>query len=153
MIVVVSGGRTFTDSVLSDIWLNRIRSNYGISLVIEGGAAGADTLAREWATRNNVPCKTIFADWKTNGLSAGPIRNREMLKDHSPDFVLTFPHAQLSGEGGTADMIAAAMEQGYSLVVAQSITTGRFKGKTVKLYHKAKDANQVQRVGTASARV
>lgn len=47
-----------------------------------------------------------------HGKSAGPIRNRKMIDEHEPDFVLAF-HDDLEGESkGTKDCVAYAKSKG-----------------------------------------
>jgi len=84
----------------------------GISEIVEGGASGADTLARYWAKHNKVKVTTVKADWKSHGGAAGPIRNERMLKEH-PDIegVIAFPE----GGPGTAHMMKIARAAGYKV--------------------------------------
>jgi hypothetical protein len=78
-------------------------------VIIEGGARGADTMARKWAANWGCDCITEKADWDKYGRKAGPIRNREMMK-HKPDLVVAFP-----GGAGTADMIEVAEAAGVTV--------------------------------------
>ena len=48
------------------------------TIIISGGARGADTLGEYWATQHGVPIERFPADWEKHGKSAGFIRNREM---------------------------------------------------------------------------
>lgn len=73
-----------------------------IECLIEGGARGADTLARLWAQQRGIRVQTFPADWKQFGRSAGPRRNQQMIET-KPDKVIAFP-----GGGGTADMVKRA---------------------------------------------
>jgi hypothetical protein len=67
---------------------------------MQGGARGADALAKEWAmTKADLEIK---ADWKKYGPAAGPIRNQQML-DWGPDLVVAF-----AGGKGMAGMVALA---------------------------------------------
>jgi hypothetical protein len=75
--------------------------------IIEGGATGADELARLWAESNNIEYHHCPADWEKHGKSAGPIRNQEMLDTYKPDIVLAF-----KGGRGTQNMIDKAMKKG-----------------------------------------
>jgi hypothetical protein len=79
--------------------------------IIEGGARGADKLARQWAEDRGVPVATYPAEWDRHGVSAGPIRNRQMLEDGKPDMVLAFP-----GGKGTANMVEQAHRAGVLVV-------------------------------------
>lgn len=113
MRVLVCGGRDYLDSdtvnrVLNEIAAADHENMLGhIRCIIHGGQRGADSLAEQWAAVNWVPTERYPADWTMHGKAAGPIRNRQMLKQGHPDLVVAFP-----GEGGTADMVAAAKAAG-----------------------------------------
>lgn len=99
MRVLVCGGRDYNDiERFASVFLGK-----RVTFIIEGGALGADNLARNWALRNDVPFRTYHADWKTHGRAAGPIRNQRMLDEGKPDLVVAFP-----GGRGTADMVRRA---------------------------------------------
>lgn len=103
MKVLVCGGRDFNDYKLLNKTLNRVHKHLKISLLIEGGAKGADSLAATWAKENNIPIKTFKADWNKFKKSAGPIRNQQMINGGLPELVVAF-----GGGSGTADMIRRA---------------------------------------------
>jgi hypothetical protein len=105
MRVLVCGGRDF------DGWasVHKTLSEIGPSVIIQGGAPGADRLAAKWADVNGVPLVTYPALWK-QGKKAGPIRNAFMLKDSRPDLVVKFP-----GGSGTANMALLAAQAGVKV--------------------------------------
>ena len=103
------------DGALMDIVLNGLLA-LGPFLVIEGEARGADTMAREWATRNRLPTERYPADWKTYGDAAGPIRNKQMLDEGRPGLVVAF-HRSLATSKGTADMVRQARARGIEVQV------------------------------------
>jgi hypothetical protein len=107
MRVLVCGGRDFLDQRAVYDALDRLHERRGIDLVIEGGALGADRLARSWAGARGVPGKSYLAQWGAHGKGAGPRRNQRMLDDGKPDVVIAFP-----GGTGTADMVARARKAG-----------------------------------------
>jgi hypothetical protein len=107
MKILVCGGRDYFDAERID----RVLDTLGPSLVIHGDARGADALAANWAVKRGVPHKPYPADWHYHGKSAGPIRNRLMLKEGKPQLVVAFP-----GGAGTADMVGAAMQAGVPVV-------------------------------------
>jgi hypothetical protein len=78
-----------------------------ISVVIHGGANGADEWADKWAADRIVPQHSFKADWKAHGRAAGPIRNQRMIDEGKPDLVIAFP-----GGRGTADMVRRAQAAG-----------------------------------------
>lgn len=74
-------------------------------VVISGMARGADTHAAEWAKRTpGVTLVPFPADWASHGRRAGPIRNRQMLREGQPDLVVAFSQ----GSPGTRDMVEVA---------------------------------------------
>lgn len=75
--------------------------------IIEGGARGADTLARRAAEYIGLAVIEFPADWNHNGVAAGPIRNRQMLTDGKPDVVWAF-HDNIEDSKGTIDMLLLA---------------------------------------------
>src|SRR5271167_2213334 len=83
--------------------LDRLHAEEAFDVVIEGGASGADRLARRWAGTNRVHVETFEADWLKYGRGAGPIRNALMLTIGKPDVVVAFP-----GGSGTRNMIHQA---------------------------------------------
>jgi predicted Rossmann-fold nucleotide-binding protein len=111
MRVLVCGGRAFEDRQALNETLSRLREERGFSLVIAGGARGADTFAKEWAKAVGLPCDVYKADWEGLGRKAGPIRNQRMLDEGKPDLVVAFP-----GGKGTADMARRARAAGIELM-------------------------------------
>jgi predicted Rossmann-fold nucleotide-binding protein len=110
MILIVCGGRDYNNLAAVEHALYVVHAKKGITLLVEGGARGADQLARAWAIKNGVPHKTEEADWRTHGRAAGPIRNGLMLAKYKPDGVVAFP-----GGSGTADMMAQARAAGVKV--------------------------------------
>lgn len=122
--MLVCGGRGFNDRRAVFGELDRVTRNMDLELVISGGAAGADTLAAEWAEANGVPLRVFPADWPRHGRAAGPIRNQRMLDEGRPDLVLAFP-----GGAGTADMARRASSAG---VAVRSVDPRRVGGGAVR---------------------
>lgn len=75
----------------------------GGSVVIEGGARGADRIAREEARALGLHVATVPALWDHYGRSAGYRRNEAMAR-LEPDFAYAYP----LGGPGTANMIELA---------------------------------------------
>lgn len=104
--VLVCGGRDFADRDA----VYQTLTDYRPSVVIQGGATGADRLAYEWARWARVSVQTFHANWKDHGKGAGPIRNQRMLDEGKPDIVIAFP-----GGRGTADMVRRAKIAGVEV--------------------------------------
>lgn len=109
MRVLVCGGRNYFDGETLYATLDKIEN---IELIIHGGAAGADSMARDYANSRDIPCLKHPANWEKYGKRAGPIRNQEMLK-WQPDLVVAFP-----GGVGTADMVKRAEKAGIEVWLA-----------------------------------
>lgn len=101
--IIVCGDRHFRDVARIRSFLSTLPKDV---IVLEGGATGADTIAREQAFCLGLRHLTVEANWKYYGLSAGPIRNGEMLK-YKPYLVVAF-HYDLSHSKGTANMLRQA---------------------------------------------
>lgn len=117
--LLVTGDRNWKDrdylfSILDDIMLY-----YGITHLIEGCARGADRLSEEWATTRNVSISHFPAEWDKYNKAAGPIRNRQMLKEGKPDMVVAF-HKSLNTSKGTKDMVLASRKEGLPVHVFPS---------------------------------
>ena len=119
MRVLVCGGRDYQDYTKVCEILCDLRKKLELAeplVVIEGGARGADTMAKMWATA--VPNATVVeypADWTTYGKSAGYIRNSQMLKEGKPDLVVAFP-----GGTGTAMMVKIAKLAGVEVIEVEN---------------------------------
>ena len=96
MKLLICGGRHYHD-------YNRLAAcimalPFTPTLIIEGGARGADALARRWAIANGIHFAEVPALWDFHSKAAGAIRNTAML-ELKPDFCLAMP-----GQSGTNDM-------------------------------------------------
>ena len=103
--VLVCGGRHYDDTRALYRALDAL--DPAPTLIIEGGAFGADAMASKWAHLRGVQLKTYSADWKQHGRAAGPIRNQQMIDEGRPDLVVVF-----IGGTGTADMVRRAQLAG-----------------------------------------
>jgi len=119
MRILVCGGRTYDDR--ASVWrtLDDYQRRYGPVTIIQGGATGADALAKEWCYRQpNVTLISVPANWedpsppdaliciRADGskydTNASIRRYAEML-DEKPDLVLAFP-----GNRGTRHILRRA---------------------------------------------
>ncbi len=113
MIALVCGGRDYLDYEHVCEVLDSFENSVGgkITSIVHGAARGADTLAARWATARNIPARAFPANWELHGLSAGHVRNTDMLLLGKPDVVIAFP-----GGKGTADMVQQAQRAKVSVV-------------------------------------
>lgn len=114
--VIIAGGRDFNDftffsqkvkEALVDLNLDREKT-----LIIEGGARGADRMAYRFAKKHNITTKRENAEWNKYGNAAGPIRNKKMAEQG--DVLIAFWDGQSSG---TKNMIEEAEKKGLKLYV------------------------------------
>lgn len=80
-------------------------------VLVSGGARGVDSMARNWAFKNNIPIIEYFPDW-TQGVRAGLARNTLIITD--ADLVLAF---QYNNSRGTQDSINKACYMGIPVLV------------------------------------
>ena len=110
--VLVSGGRDWGKEEREVHAVERvIESLPNGSVVIEGEARGADSLARDLALARGLQVLRFPAKWKEHGPKAGPIRNQQMLDEGFPQVLIYF-HDDLSQSRGTAHMVRAALKAG-----------------------------------------
>lgn len=96
--------------------LDTVHRETPITLLIEGEAKGADTLARHWAERNGIRVAPFPANWTQYKRAAGPIRNAQMLKEGRPEQVIAF-HNNLAQSKGTAHMVQLARKAGVPIQI------------------------------------
>lgn len=101
--ILVCGGRDYNNANHVNEVLDSVRNFYGEVCIVQGGAKGADRLAKQWAELHAIPCFQCDANWECYDNKAGSIRNQWMLELFKPDLVLAFP-----GNWGTHDMVKRA---------------------------------------------
>jgi predicted Rossmann-fold nucleotide-binding protein len=101
--VLVCGGREYNDRKFMFEKLSELHAADTFSVLIAGGAPGADSLAVEWARSNGIEVAIYQANWNALGRNAGPVRNAKMLTHGKPDLVISFP-----GGRGTDDLLRRA---------------------------------------------
>jgi predicted polyphosphate/ATP-dependent NAD kinase len=107
MKVIVTGGRTYDNASK----IKEVLDNLNPTLIVQGGATGADALAKIYAEQNSIPFKTYQADWEKHGRSAGPIRNNIMVLENQDATVVAFP-----GGSGTRSCINLAKRFNLSII-------------------------------------
>lgn len=145
MIVLVCGGRKFSDGTFLFDQMDRLHAERGFTMVVEGGqrsyrkgekkpSYGADFFAHEWAVLRGILVRTEFARWKdlsqpgaiirTNrrgekyDANAGFRRNSVMLEKYRPDLCVSFSP---SGQG-TKDMVAKALAAGVEVIELRAVS-------------------------------
>lgn len=116
---IVCGGRRYSDENRIYQILDAARERLGLSYLIEGGASGADELAKSWRLHRGVDGVSVPAEWnriyvdgvvpkkRSNGelynAAAGGQRNQKMIDTYNPVGLIAFP-----GGPGTRDMVRRA---------------------------------------------
>lgn|SRR5665647_659423 len=85
MKIAVIGSRSFQSYELLSSSLNSVG---GVSLIVSGGAKGADLLAERYAFAHNIPTLIYKPDWKKYGRGAGVVRNKQILD--AADMIVAF---------------------------------------------------------------
>lgn len=84
MRIAVIGSRDFNDYAL----LKQTLDEYSISVIISGGAKGADGLAQQYANEHSIECVVHLPQWSKYGKGAGIVRNKLIISD--ADQVIAF---------------------------------------------------------------
>ena len=130
--LLVCGSRDWTDAkIVQQIVLGYLEDaivNFGRLVLIEGCARGADRAACQmWdgrpgenggvrGTHLDLVHEHYPADWDKHGKAAGPIRNRQMLKEGRPQVVIAFSD-DIENSKGTKDMVTIAKAAGIPTYV------------------------------------
>lgn len=70
VVVGIVGSRSFSDRVLFD----SVVGGLDVSTVVSGGASGADSVAKSYASDHGLDYLEFLPDWSRFGRSAGPRR-------------------------------------------------------------------------------
>lgn len=118
MKVLICGSRDFYDwRLLEDVLYNFNKDeahDTGVTTIIQGGAAGADSLAKQYASYNKILCENFEAEWGKYGKMAGTLRNTRMLVEGRPDYCIAF---RRNNSRGTSNMISQAEKAGVPVKV------------------------------------
>jgi hypothetical protein len=97
---IFCGGRDYDNKQLVTMMAESLPE---YSILVNGGASGADWLAKEAGKALGLQVETYPAQWNTHGSLAGPMRNYLMSRLDDVALVIAFP-----GGRGTENMIAQA---------------------------------------------
>ncbi len=117
MRVIITGDRNWPEEGLEAALIGGVLDalfnvvNNDDLTIIQGGAKGADTVAKRWAEipfaeEDHIYSETYMAPWKIYGKAAGVIRNQAML-DSGADLVIGF-HSDIQNSKGTKDCLDRA---------------------------------------------
>ena len=116
MILLVTGSRFWKDRKKIGAEIYRRRKK--VTLLIQGGARGADLIADDYAKLLGIQTAMFDANWTYHKRAAGPIRNANQLAFGMAAaralkqqlLVLAF-HKNIRKSKGTADMVSKARKQ------------------------------------------
>jgi hypothetical protein len=117
MRLLVCGSRSWKDDLAIADAISQLDNTSGIQLLIQGGARGADRMARSFANSAGIPVKEFPANWNRYGKAAGFIRNQQMLDEGRPHLVLAFLR---NDSPGTLDMIRRAAKADIPVAVVRA---------------------------------
>jgi len=134
-VVIVCGGRTFSDFYQLQSELNARRASIG--KLVTGGGRGADSLAIEWAKQNGIPVEVYEPDWERHGRGAGPRRNKRMVEESGATRLIAF-----EGGKGTYSISELGVRHGLEVeripartrdaATASSVTTAKPEARVPK---------------------
>lgn len=112
MRVAVVGSRFFTDYDYVKSSLDKISEVDKITVIVSGGARGADSLGERYARENGIEFVLFAADWNKHGKAAGPIRNKQLIEEGKPEMVVAFKPGK-----GTMNTIGHAERNNIEVVI------------------------------------
>ena len=110
--ILICGDRNYQDWIKVQEYLDTISRT---TIIIHGGARGADSLAGNLATSLKMKVIKFSADWDKYGKAAGVLRNQQMLDEGYPDLVVYF-HKDIENSKGTRDMLKRATDSGIRTI-------------------------------------
>lgn len=84
MNIAIIGSRTINNVD----FIEKQISNFKFDKIISGGAIGIDTIAKNYAIKNNIALLEILPDYKKFGKAAPIIRNKQIIENS--DLILIF---------------------------------------------------------------
>jgi hypothetical protein len=112
MKVAVIGSRDFND--YEEVKQTLLTIN--ITLLVSGGAKGADSLGERYAKEHNIETKIFLPDWDKYGKKAGFLRNTDIINE--AELIIAFWDGQSKG---TKDSIDKAEKKGKKVVIIKII--------------------------------
>lgn len=98
--IAIIGSRDFKNKQLMNEQMQVLREQYDISLIISGGAKGADTMGVQWANKNDIATLVFMPDFKKHK-RAYHYRNRRIVRE--ADIVVAFWNGSSTGTKYTID--------------------------------------------------
>ncbi len=112
MRVLICGDRHYRNAKKIYNYLKSLPSD---TIIIEGEAKGADTIAWVCCEILGLQYMRFPTDWSAYHKAAGVLRNKEMLEKGHPDLVV-FYHDDLDNSRGTINMMEIADRAGIAVI-------------------------------------
>ena len=109
--LAIIGSRDFEDFALLEREVLAHFDVADISLIVSGGARGADKLGEVFAKKYKIETLIFLPQWDVYGKSAGFRRNKDIVEN--ADVVMAF----WNGSKGTAHIIKLAEESGKKVII------------------------------------
>lgn len=113
MKVLICGSRDYTNHLAIKRRVDELPDD---TIVIEGGASGADSWARYAAIERGLHVAQVKPLYTTHGRAAPLLRNQAMLR-LEPDLVIAFSSSNSSLTSGTSHVTLAAKREGIPIEI------------------------------------
>jgi predicted Rossmann fold nucleotide-binding protein DprA/Smf involved in DNA uptake len=98
--VAIIGSREFKNKSYLDEKMSKLQEEYEITIIVSGGAKGADTMGVQWANRNKIATKVFLPNFKKHK-RAYHYRNRQIV--HDTDIIIALWNGSSTGTKYTID--------------------------------------------------
>jgi hypothetical protein len=126
MKIGIVGSRDFNDfEKMHEYIKNKIYVS-SITLVVSGGAIGADTLAEKFADLYQIPKMIFYPKWDKYNTLAGTIRNKDIVE--ASDLVFAFWDGVSKGTKNTISRCKLQKKKVHVYISNPSLRNSEFKG-------------------------
>lgn len=114
MKVAIVGSRTFNNFDLLSKTVKEYckQNNISIEIIVSGGAKGADSLAEQFAIKNDLQTKIFYPDWVQFDRTACSVRNSQIVE--FSDIVFAFWNGK---SPGTNDSITKTKKLQKTIII------------------------------------
>ena len=124
--ILICGDRNWTNASIMKKVMDKFVNEKDI--LVHGNTRGADKMSGFIGKEIGCEVKVFPANWDEHGRSAGPIRNREMLRQN-PDIVIGF-HNNIEKSKGTKDMLNISKKKGVETYIVTRKSMQKYNKQT-----------------------